>query len=199
MPSTPVDHSSLSRIDNSDRDRTVARLSEAYARDALTMREMELRMEAVYRASDPADLARLTEDLPRDGVPVLHAPSGLVAGARQGVSAVFSSVDGVRLAVMPTLFDIRALFGSVELDFRETQFQPGVTEISVHSTLGSVEIKLPAHVQVEQAGDLTLSSFSVKDKNFRDGGMWNPAAHQSIVRFTGHSFMSSIEIRKAKS
>lgn len=198
MPSTPVDHSSLSRIDNSDRDRTVARLSEAYARDALTMREMELRMEAVYRASDHADLARLTEDLPRDGVPVPHAPSGLVAGARKGVSAVFSSVDGVRLAVMPTLFDIRAFFGSVELDFRETQFQPGVTEISVHSTLGSVEIKLPAHVQVEQTGDLTLSSFSVKDKNFKDGGLWNPAVHRSIVRFTGHSFMSSIEIRRVK-
>lgn len=199
MPITPVDHRSLRRIDDSDRERTVARLSDAYARGALTMREMELRMEAIYRANDHTELARLTDDLPRDGVPVQHAPSGLVAGARQGVSATFSSVEGLRLSVMPTLFDIRALFGSVDLDFRDTEFQPGVTEISVHSTLGNIEIKLPAHVEVEQTGDLTLCSFSVKDKKFRDGGALYPAVYRSIVRFTGHSFMSNIEIRRVKS
>lgn len=198
MSTTPVENRSLRRIDATDRDRTVARLSDAYARDALTMREMELRMEAVYRAVDQSDLTRLTDDLPSDGAPVRHASTGLVRGARQAVNATFSSVDGVRLTVMPTLFDIRALFGSVELDFRDTEFQPGVTEISVHATFGNIEIKLPAHVEVEQMGDHTLCSVSVKDKRFKDSRGWNPGGHRSIVRFTGHSFMSNIEIRREK-
>mgnify|MGYP000325747880 CR=1 FL=1 len=198
MPSTPVESRSLRRIDDADRDRTVARLSDAFARGALTMGELELRMESVYRAADHAELARLTDDLPRDGVPVPYASSGLVRGARQGVSATFSSVDGVRIAVMPTLFDIRALFGSVELDFRDTEFQPGVTEISIHANLGNIEIKLPAHVEVEQTGDLTFCSFSLKDKSFRGAAPMYRAQERSIVRFTGHSFMSNIEIRRVK-
>jgi Domain of unknown function (DUF1707)/Cell wall-active antibiotics response 4TMS YvqF len=198
MPTTPVESRSLRRIDATDRDRTVARLSEAYARDALTMRELELRMEAVYRAIDHADLTRLTSDLPSDGAPVRQSSTGLIRGARQGVNATFSSVEGVRLTVMPTLFDIRALFGSVELDLRDTAFQPGVTEISVHATLGNIELKLPAHVEVEQMGDHTFCSVSVKDKRFKDSRGWNPPEHRSIVRFTGHSFMSNIEIRREK-
>jgi hypothetical protein len=198
MSTTPVENRSLRRIDAADRDRTVAKLSAAYARDALTMRELELRMEAVYRAVDHADLTRLTSDLPADGAPVSHASTGLVRGARQGVNATFSTVDGVRLTVMPTLFDIRALFGSVELDFRDTEFQPGVTEISVHATLGNIEIKLPAHVEVEQMGDHTFCSVSLKDKRFKDSRGWKPGEYRSIVRFTGHSFMSNIEIRREK-
>jgi hypothetical protein len=198
MSTTPVENRSLRRIDAADRDRTVARLSDAYARDALTMRELELRMEAVYRAVDHSDLTRLTSDLPSDGSPVGNTSTGLIRGARQGVNATFSTVDGGRLTVMPTLFDIRALFGSVELDFRDTEFQPGVTEISIHGTLGNIEIKLPAHVEVEQMGDHTFCSVSQKDKRFKDSRGWNPTAHRSIVRFTGHSFMSNIEIRREK-
>lgn len=198
MPSTPVNQFALRRLDEADRDRTVARLSDAFARNVLTMREMELRMEAVYRATDSAELARLTEDLPGDGVQVQNAMSGLVRGTRQGVNATFSSVDGLRLTQMPTLFDIRAFFGSVELDFRETEFQPGVTEISIHATLGNIEIKLPAHVEVEQTGDLTFCSFSLKDKGFKSVAPMYPGQARSIVRFTGHSFMSNIEIRRVK-
>ena len=198
MPSTPVENRSLRRMDDSDRDRTVAHLSDAYARDALSMRELELRMEAVYRATEHAELARLTDDLPRDGVPAPYAGSGLVRGTRQGVNATFSSVDGVRFAVMPTLFDIHALFGSVELDFRDTEFQPGVTEISIHANLGNIEIKLPAHVEVEQTGDLTFCSFSLKDKSYKGPAPTYRARERCIVRFTGHSFMSNIEIRRVK-
>ncbi len=198
MPTTPVDHPLARLISSADRDHAVALLSDAYARDALSMRELDLRMEAVYRATDHAELARLTEDLPGIGVAPRTSMTGLVGGTRQTVSATFSTVEGLNIAVMPTLFDIRALFGNVELDFRNTIFQPGVTEISIHSTLGNIEIKLPPHVEVEQAGDLTFCSFSMKDKGFKRADMLLPGPGTPIVRFTGASFLTNIEIRRVK-
>lgn len=183
-------------VNSADRDRTVAWLSEAYTRDLLSMRELDLRMEAVFQATDQAELTRLTEDLPLDGVTAPRAASAMVGGTRQTVAATFSTVEGLNISVMPTLFDIRAVFGNVELDFRDTVFQPGVTEISIHATLGNIEIKLPHHVEVEQAGHLTFCSFSLKDKGFKRTSSTRPGPGASIVRFTGHSFLTNIEIRR---
>ncbi|MES3033820.1 MAG: DUF1707 domain-containing protein [Gemmatimonadota bacterium] len=198
MSSTPVDSPLVRPVSAADRDRTAALLSEAYSRDALSMRELELRLESVYRASEHAELARLTEDLPGSGLPTRTTVSDLVRGGRQTVSAAFSSVEGLNIAVMPTLFDIRAFFGNVELDFRETIFRPGVTEISIHATLSNIELKLPPDVEVEQDGDLSFCSFSMKDKGFRRSERPLPGPGTPIVRFTGQSFLSNIEIRRVK-
>ena len=106
MPITPVNHMPALRAGAAERDRTVAILSDAYARELLTMREFELRMEAVYRASGHAELARLTDDLPLYGRPDAQAASALVGGARQSLSATFSSIEGVSITVMPALFEL---------------------------------------------------------------------------------------------
>ena len=195
MPSTPVSNLPSVRSDGDARERTVARLSEAYAQDMLTMGEFELRMEAVYRAASQADLERLTADLPMAGNTVAQAASALVRGARQKLTATFSSSEGVHFAVMPTLFEIRALFGSVEMDLRHTRFHPGVTEISIDSTLGNIELVLPADVVVERHGDFTFCSYAVKDKGFKRRDMPLPL-DAPIVRFTGRAFLSNIEIKR---
>ncbi len=195
MPNTPVSTYPSVRYDGDARERTVARLSEAYANDMLTMGEFELRMEAVYRAGGQADLDRLTADLPMAGNVDAQAASGLVRGARQRLAATFSSNEGVHFAVMPTLFEIRALCGSVELDLRHTVFHPGVTEISIDATMGNIELMLPAHVVVERHGDFTFCSYSMKDKGFKRRDMPLPL-DAPIVRFTGRAFLSNIEIKR---
>jgi Domain of unknown function (DUF1707)/Cell wall-active antibiotics response 4TMS YvqF len=195
MPDTPVSNPLPVRSDGDARDRTVARLSEAYANDMLSMGELELRMEAVYRAGTQADLDRLTADLPTSGNPGAVAASGLVRGARQKLTATFSSNEGVHFAVMPALFEIRALFGSVELDLRHTFFHPGVTEISIDANFGNIELVLPAHVVVERHGDYTFCSYSMKDKGFKRRDLPLPV-DAPIVRFTGQAFLSNIEIKR---
>ena len=197
VPTTPVSHMPALRIDGDEREWTVARLSEAYTNSALTMGEFELRMEAVYRATNHSDLARLTADLPTTGNSAAQAASALVGGARQRIASTFSSVEGIHIAVMPTLFEIRAFFGSVELDFRHTVFQPGVTEISIGCTLGNVELVLPAHVAVERHGDFTFSTYSIRNKGFTAANDFLPP-DAPVVRFTGRAFMSNIEIKRVK-
>lgn len=195
MPSTPVDHLPAVRPAGDARERTVAYLSDAYARDLLTMREFELRMEAVYRADSMADLARLTADLPQTGNLVAQQASGLVRGGRQSLSATFSSVEDVHFTVMPTLFELRALFGSIELDLRHTVFQPGVTEIHIDATMGNIELILPAHLVIERHAEFTFSSYGVKNKGFKPAQLFlSPDA--PVVRLTGQTFMSNIEIRR---
>lgn len=197
MPSTPVNHLPAMRAATAERERTVALLSDAYARELLSMREFELRMEAVYRAADRADLARLTDDLPLTGRPDAQAASALVGGSRQALSATFSSIEGISIAVMPTLFELRALFGSFELDFRHTTFQPGITEIHIDATFGNVEVVLPPHVAVERHGDFTFCSYTLKDKGFKGGHNFLPP-DAPVVRFTGSAFMSNIEIKRIR-
>ncbi len=197
MPITPTSNMPAMRVDGDDRERTIALLSDAYARDMITMGELELRMEAVYCAADRADLARLTADLPTIGDLSAQAASGLIGGARQQLSAFFSSIEGVQIAVMPTLFDINATFGSVELDFRHTVFHPGITEISIAANFGSIELVLPSYVTVERHGHFSFSSYSIKDKGFKRAEHPLPV-NAPVVRLTGHAFLSNIEIKRVK-
>ena len=195
MPSTPVNHQPAVRPSGDARERTVAYLSDAYARDLLTMREFELRMEAVYRADSMADLARLTADLPQTGNSVAQQASGMVGGARQSLSATFSSVADVHITVMPTLFELRARFGSIQLDLRHTMFQPGVTEIHIDATAGNIALTLPAHLVIERHARFTFSSYGVKNKGLKPAQLFlHPDA--PIVRLTGQTFMSTIEIKR---
>jgi hypothetical protein len=195
MPTTPVRDVPAIRPGSDARDRTVARLSEAVANEVLSLSEFELRMEAVYRAGAQADLDRLTADLPSSANPYAQAATGLVRGSRQRIAATFSSAEGVQFAVMPALFEIRALFGNVEMDLRNTQFHAGVTEISLNATIGNIELVLPAHVVVERHGDFTFCSYSEKDKGFKRRDLPLPP-DAPIVRFTGHAFLSNIEIKR---
>ena len=177
------------------RERTVAVLSDAYARDLLTMREFELRMEAVYRSASIDDLARITADLPQSGNPAAQQAAALVGGARQSLAATFSSVEDVHFTVMPTLFELRALFGSIELDLRNTGFQPGLTELHIDATMGNIELVVPAYLVIERHGEFVFSSYSVKNKGFKPANLMLPP-DAPILRLTGHTFMSNIEIKR---
>jgi hypothetical protein len=195
MPSTPVNALPALRPAPEVRDRTVALLSDAYARDLLTMREFELRMEAVYRADSVRDLDRLTTDLPHIGNPEAQLASGLLGGARQSLAATFSAVEDVHITVMPTLFELRAFFGSIELDLRHTIFHAGITEIHIDATVGNIELVLPAHVVIERHGEFVFSSYGVKNKGFEPAKLYLPP-DAPVVRLTGQTFMANIEIKR---
>jgi Domain of unknown function (DUF1707)/Cell wall-active antibiotics response 4TMS YvqF len=181
------------RIDVDDRERAVARLSEAYASDMLPMHEFERRVEAAYRAETESDLAMLLRDLPQRET--ARAITTVPDAARRVITATFSSVAQNRFEIVPPLLEIRARFGNVVLDFTRTAFLPGVTEIRILAQFGNVEIALPDGVRIENEGSAFLGTFEYTDE--RPPGALpehRSAQNRAVVRITGRALFGNIEI-----
>lgn len=204
MPATPRDDIRpplpTVRVGDDDRQRTIARLSDAYAQDVIAVEEFERRVEAVYRASERTELVALTHDLP--ATPPAQGAKSVVASGhdedRRRISSVFSNVERTGFPEMPRRLDIRVFAGNVELDLSRTQFAPGVTEIAIKSTMGNVEIFLPSGITVENEGVALIGSFDFDAaERPRIDAQFSVAVSSrqpSIVRITGRALLSSVEI-----
>jgi Domain of unknown function (DUF1707)/Cell wall-active antibiotics response 4TMS YvqF len=189
----PVSSPPALRVGTDERERAVARLSEAYASDMLPMHEFERRVEAAYRAETEQDLALLLRDLPETHAPRAVATAPGVAGGV--IRATFSSVEQHRFEVVPPLLEIRATFGSVELDFTRAAFLPGVTEIRIAARFGSVEIALPDGVRIEHEGSALFGSWEYHDERPPGARREHRSIQdRAIVRITGRAVFGSIEI-----
>ena len=202
MPATPRDDTRpplpAFRVGDDERQRTIARLSDAFARDVIAVEEFERRVEAVYRATERTELAAVTQDLPLAPLEKETDVATTNATDTRRISSVFSNVERIGFSEMPRRLQIRAIFGNVELDLSQTHFPPGVTEIAIKSTFGNVEIFLPAGVTVENEGMAFLGSFEL-DRSERpraDGqfGVAGGARARSVVRITGRAVLSSVEV-----
>ena len=166
------------------RKQTVDALCEDFANDALDLDEFERRVDLAHKAASPADLKKLLADLPsgRQKVPSegsaavasdAPVPGGLVQASpvspdlvreRQFVLSLFggSSRKG---AWTPARHVICAnVLGGMQLDFREARLGPGVTEVTVFSTLGGVDIIVPPGLQVDFDGAGIMGGFDMSDE-----------------------------------
>lgn len=90
---------------------------------------------------------------------------------------------------VPRNLTLVAVFGGVELDFRECTFPPGVTTITAYTCFGGVEMKLPEHVRVinDAAGILGEVSSKHQAKDLP------PDA--PVVKVKGIGVLGEVEIR----
>ena len=193
------------RLADDDREGVVSRLSDAYARDVISVEEFEQRLDGVYKATDRHQLDALVRDLPV-ALPALgesHSSGSVVpAGGTRRIAAWFSNVERTGFTDIPRRLDIRVLFGNVELDLTQTNFPIGVTEISIKTTFGNVELFLPPGVVVENDGAALLGSFDchAPSAQRRDGaavatlGNATSTPSSRIVRITGRAILSSVEV-----
>lgn len=186
-----------------EQETAVKLLTAAFADDAIPVDEFERRVAEVYRAETGSALEAITRDLPRAAAEGTVEPAAAKAAVpatleheghlarrpRQKVQSVLSSVERRVPGPMPERLDVRAVMGSLEVDLRRAEFPPGVTEIAVDAILGSIEIELPEHVQVEDDGHAFLGCFSVRG---RARALSTEAA--PIVRITGRSILANVEI-----
>ncbi len=171
------------------REAAIERLTSAFAHDLLPLDEFEHRVAAAYRASSPTELAELTADIP------LNAPAGRSVEATSAnptrMAAVFSNVERGGAVDVPAHVELRALFGNLELDLRQARFAPGITEITIRSLFGNVEVLLPADVAVENDGEGVLANFTCRSTGLNPYGVI-PVAQ---VRIHGRAVLSSVEVR----
>lgn len=183
------------RVDDAAREVAVRVLSDAFGRGQLTMTELDARMDRVYRAFRHDELQAVIQDLAPAGQP---APLPLPVAPRR-IRAVLSNVEQSRITTMPAALRIEVWLGNVELDLRQTEFPPGVTEVDIRATLGNVELTLPPHVLVENDGGGVLGSFAVNNAPLEPGSTSAAIGGSGpVVRITGRSILSNVEIHHAR-
>lgn len=182
------------------RERTIERLIEHFAGDRLTLEELERRLDVAHRATDEAALAQLLADLP--ALPEPAAPETAPAPAarrlpaespqreRQVLVAVMGGVTRKGSWVPARHTFVLAVMGGAELDFREAVLGPGVTEVSIFTFWGGVEITVPPDVHVDTGGVAIMGGFEEQPSA--------PAPRDPeapVLRITGVAIMAGVEIK----
>jgi len=187
-PGRPVPAASL----DAARERAVERLSIHYARDQLTLEELESKLEQAYAARTPEALDSVLVGLP--ALAVATAPSTSVSTTkrprRRNFVAVMSGVVRRGAWVVPTRMNAVAFMGGIELDLREAVLDPGVTEIDVLAVMGGVVVTVPPNVRLESDGFAFMGGFEDQLKQPASGDPNAP-----VVRLTGFAFMGGVEAR----
>ena len=90
---------------------------------------------------------------------------------------------------VPKKLRVVTVMGGIDLDFREAEFGPGVTEVKVTIVMGGTAIVVPPHLAVECDGVGILGLFEGLD---RSAGERNSDA--PLLRITGVAVMGALEI-----
>jgi hypothetical protein len=155
------------------RDQVIDRLSVGYAEGALELDELERRLALVHHTESAADLQGLVADLPAAAAPataalVATAPQALVPAAAARPSARVLSVLGSTTRAgswsVPQRLVVKAIFGNVELDFRQAVMPAGPVVLEARAIFGNIEITVPPQLAVESSGSAVLGNFDQVDR-----------------------------------
>jgi hypothetical protein len=173
------------------RERVIEALSEHFARDNLSLDELDTRMARVYSAATPQEVDALLDGLPAlpqgAPLPALSEPNAPTPKLRERLVAIMSGIVRRGLWRIPRRLRVVAIMGGVQLDLREAELPPGVTEIRAFIFMGGLDVRVPPGVRLETDGVAIMGGF--EDKLF-DAGSAGPDA--PIVRVTGVAIMGGV-------
>ncbi|MFI5315150.1 MAG: LiaF domain-containing protein [Myxococcota bacterium] len=133
--------------------------------------------------------------------------------APETISAVFSSTARRGEWLPAEEVRVRACFGNVNLDFTQALLAPGVTTLETLALFGSVEITVPASLEVELAASAVLGSVEQRDSGGRvrrfiadqirrvtgqpetPSYSPDPGEEASVLRIEGHAVFGSIIVK----
>jgi hypothetical protein len=178
------------------RDRAIDLLSRHFANDALTMDELDRRLERAYAATSMAQLDELTADLPdQPGTSVQpaapHTHPALVDAEDSGrILAIFSETRRSGLWVVPARLEVKAIMSNLVLDLRSARISAGITDIHVSAVMASLQIVLPPGVRVVES----ISPFmaSVTDDSY---SVVTSDPSVPTIRLTGRAVMAEVKVR----
>ena len=147
------------RASHQDRDRVVEILRVAAGDGRLTAAELDERLEAALSARTNSELAVLTADLPT----VARQPGGVAAQAKDVVRIDCQGATTRRVGgwVVPRRMEIRAVGGTVKLDFTEAVITEPTLQIKTAVRGGSLVLVTKPGIEVD-ADDVAVHGGSVK-------------------------------------
>jgi hypothetical protein len=107
---------------------------------------------------------------------------------RDRLVAIMSGIVRAGSWKIPRRLRVLAIMGSVELDLRQAELPPGVTEIHAFVLMGNLEVRVPPGVRLETDGFAFMGAF---EDLVHDAGV--ARADAPVVRVTGVSIMGSVE------
>ncbi len=201
----------------SAREETIDALCGRFADDAISLAELERRLEKARGARTRAELNELLVDLKpaRSPVPINQGSKGrhhetvpeaatAARPSRGGGSEVarasshlaFAVMGGTRRAgawVPPSSLAAVALMGGVELDFRDALMEGRDVEVNCFAFMGGIEITVPPDVHVETRGFAFMGGFDQEAKTET-----RPAPGAPTIRITGFALMGAVEVKVAR-
>lgn len=193
------------RASDSDREAYVAILQEAFLEGRLTKPEYDERMAAAYQATTYADLAPLLRDLPVPadrfpgpptvGVPARRAASDIVVPipGTSPLVAVFSEVKRENRWALADGQPAVAVLGALKLDLRQVVLQQPHQELKANAVFGSVEIIVPADIDVDVRGTGIFGTYQRTDQ--QSGLAPQNAGSRPMLTITGAAVFGSVEVK----
>jgi hypothetical protein len=194
------------------RERVISELSDAFARERIELDVFEHRLTLAHRARSLDELERLVVDLdPSLTQPLAREPcaTALVPAraARPAVRAdemlpavrseetLLAFLGGLQRRgtwSVPRHLRVVACMGGVELDFREAQLAPGITDVTAWAAMGGVQIVVPPQLAVEVGGVAILGGFDQGRRLPATTEVLDPARPR--LRVSGVALMGGVSV-----
>jgi len=175
------------------RDQVIAILSEQFSQDALEVDELERRLELAQRADSVAALDALVADLSTTSTALVPAPTAPIGGTwpeRGRVIAVFGGVEKGGTWTPARKVTSLTVCGGAELDFREANLGPGVTELRVYCAFGGVDVIVPPWLAVESDAVAIFGGFEEVHR-----APTAPDPDRPVLRITGVALFGGVDVQ----
>jgi hypothetical protein len=174
------------RASDADRDRVLALLSTATADGRLSVDEHHDLMTKTLHARTVGELDVITQDLDTPAA-FSPAPASTAPASRAGLLAIFGARSRKGSWHVPTEFKATAVFGAVELDFREAQFDAPEVLCIATCVFGAIEITVPDWVRVIDEG---TAIFGAREEAGSSNG-----PQTTTLRLKGFSAFGAVEVK----
>ncbi len=177
------------------REHVIAVLTEEFSRDTLELDELERRLDLAHRADSVTALDAIITDLEPGAATTALATRPVDAAAlaswpaHKRLIAILGGFEKRGAWVCPRRVSIVAIMGGAELDLREAELAPGVTELNVIAIMGGVELIVPPWLSVECDATAILGGFEELHR-----APTTPEPERRVLRVTGVAIMGGVEI-----
>ena len=190
-------------------------LAGAFAESLIDADELDVRLERLENAKSPDTVGELVEDLqpapptpapspaaalvpiasPQPPAPVqteraTNLPAVIERPPNAKVTAIFSGTKRSGAWVPAQHNKVTAVFGGIELDFRDVELPSAVTEIELQVVFGGVELYVPPGVRIEVETNAILGGIELQDP------VETPAPDAPVIRLTGFCLLGGVEVHE---
>ena len=149
------------RASDADRDAAAAVINNALAEGRLTAEEHSDRLDAIYSARTHAEIVPLLDDLPAaasEAAAVGRTSGTQPARAGRGgrIVAIFGGASRKGGWHAEPVITVLAVFGGVELDFREAVLPGNEVVLKATAILGGVDVTVPPEMRVIDDGGVAI-------------------------------------------